>query len=576
MKWKAYRAALLLGAAARLIAGPAHIHDSLPRASDGSASTGAVLISWPAFTGTDGVVQSAGQRAVAINSGILDVTLPANPPGVNYTATFNLYNQKTFIQFWHVPDSTPVLPLASVIVSRAGQVGAISGSYRVDPSTINPSGGTTGQVLTLNSLLQWAPASVPTSAGPPGPRGPAGPQGDSGPQGTAGPQGVIGSPGIPGQPGQPGSPGPQGDPGASGFAGPQGPVGPQGPAGPNNNLAGKTVASTLPADGQVLAYSGTADQYQPTTLVSEENRKLQVKELQPPDGTTLNLAPGGTTQLLNRTGAGNVSMLQLAMVAQGGAQGDRNNATINAIVQICTNGEAAPCQRADVGTFFLLHGIPTPPFAFSDNFAITEYQDGLIGAYRRIMIPYQNGITISIINSSTTLGAQIFSQVYFYSGTPGANVTGTRRKVFRMATTPFTTIAQFAPIDLINVTGRGQIEGIHFFAFQGGNGPPGWLEGDVTWTVDGALAGNAGGTEDFFGGQFYWGQLRFGTDSWGVMKLGSFAGAYFATGMYRLFNKDPMLFDSAYKLTWHNGQVNQGVAPGNTLISSIVFYYLDH
>jgi len=569
MKWKVYRAAMLLWAASRAFAGPTHIHDSLPAAANGTVATGAVLISWPAFTGTDGLVQRAGQRAVAINNGILDVTLPANPPGVNYTATFNLFNQKTIVQNWHVPDSTPVLTLASVIVTRAGQIGQIgqlNGSYRVDPATISPAGGSAGQVLTLNSLLQWAPAAAPVSAGPPGP---SGPPGIPGPQGVPGPQGALGPPEIPGQPGPAGDPGPQGIPGAAGLNGSQG------PAGPNNNLSGTTLAATAPTDGQVIAYNSTASQYQPTTLITEESRKLQVQELQPPNATLLNLPAGGTTQILNRTGAGNVSMIQLAIAATGGSQGDRNNATVNATIQICTNSEAAPCQHADLGTFFLLHGIPTPPFSHSDNFTITEYQDGLIGAYRRIMIPYQNGITISIINSSSTLGAQIFSQVYFYSGAPGPNVTGSRRKTFHMATIPFTSVAQFAPFDLINMTGRGQIEGIHLFAFQQSGGPPSWLEGDVTWTVDGVQMGNAGGTEDFFGGQFYWGQLQYGTDSWGVMKNGPFAGAFYATGMYRLFNKDPMVFDSSFKLTWHNGQMNQNTPPGATQISSIVFYYLD-
>ena len=573
MKWKAYRAALLLTGTARLFAGPSHIHDSLPAASDGSPATGAVLISWPAFTGTDGMPQKASQRAVAINAGILDVTLPANPVGVNYIATFNLYNQKTFTQNWHVPDSTPVLTLASVIVTRGAQIGTLNGSYRVDPATISPSGGATGQVLTLNSLLQWAPAAAPVSAGPPGPRGPAGSPGDIGQQGSIGSQGDVGPPGVPGQPGGRGPTGLQGDQGPAGPAGFNGAAGEPGAAGPNNNLAGKTVAATAPTDGQVLAYSGPLNQYQPVTLVSEEARKLQVKELQPMTDAEFNLAAGGTTQLLNRTGAGNVTMIQLALIA---ASPD-NGATVDATLQICTNGEAAPCQHADIGTFFLLHGIPTPPFSFSDNFAVTEYGSGNIGAYRRIMIPYANGITISIINKSATVAAKIFSQVYFYSGQPGPTVTGTRRRTFHMATTPFTSIAQYAAVDLINVTGRGQVEGVHFFAYQQTGGLPTWLEGDVTWTIDGIQMGNVGGTEDFFGGQFYWGQLQYATDSWGVMKNGPFGGSLYATGMYRLFNKDPMVFDSAFKLTWHNGQLNQGnIPPGPTQISAIVFYYTDN
>src|SRR5450432_4368595 len=109
MKWNAYRAVLLLAAVVRVaLAGPSHIHDFLPANSDGTPATGSVLLTWPAFSGTDGIPVRAGQRAVAINNGIVDVTLPANPTGVNYTATYYL-GAKTLSQTWHIPDSTTVL-----------------------------------------------------------------------------------------------------------------------------------------------------------------------------------------------------------------------------------------------------------------------------------------------------------------------------------------------------------------------------------------------------------------------------------------------------------------------------------
>ncbi len=325
-----------------------------------------------------------------------------------------------------------------------------------------------------------------------------------------------------------------------------------------------------------MAFHAADSQYEPTTFVQEETRNLQVSSLKPATATTVNMAPGATTQLLNLTGAGNVSMIQLAIAASGGGAADQNNATINATIQICTNGEAAPCQHADLGTFFLLHGVPTPPFNYSDNMAVTQYNTGQFGAFRRIMIPFTNGITISIINGSTVAGGSIYSQVYYYPGPPGPQISGTRKKTFHMATIPFTAVNQYAPIDLINITGRGQIEGLHFFVYEQGISSPTWLEGDMSWTIDGVLAGDVGGTEDFFGGQYYWNQLSYATDSWGVIKNASFGGSFYATGVYRLFNKDPMIFDQSYKLTWHNGHVNQGsVPPGTVNLSTIVFYYLD-
>jgi hypothetical protein len=592
MKLKLYGAAMLLMAVARLLnAATTHIQDALPKNSDGSQATGAVVISWPTFTGTDGVLNPASQKAVAINGGVVDLTLAANPAGVNYQVVFSLAGQKPIAQTWHVPDSVTPVAMARIIVPRPTTPPALGGVYKTDPNGISPAGGLPGQVMTLNTLLQWTPSTVNGSNGPTGPQGPQGPTGPAGAKGAIGPQG------IPGQQGGTGPQGPAGDPGAPGLPGGQGPVGntgtagaagvagvagaagatgPTGPAGPNNNLGGQLVSSTVPTDGQVVAYNATAAQYQPTSYFWEDSRKLQVQAMEPASDSTQNVAPGQSVQIFSATGAGNVNMIQLALVGIGGSGPDRNDVIINGTIQICTNGEAAPCQHSDLGTFFLTHGVPTPPFVYSDNFTVTQFQETTeMGAFRRIYIPFTNGCTITVINKSLVASGRLFSQVYYYKGAPPPQISGSRKKTFHMATIPFTSIGQYAPVDLINVTGRGQIEGLNLFVYVANLGPPSWLEGDVTWTVDGNATGSVGGTEDFFGGQYYWSQLQFATDSWGVLKNGPFDNSAYATGMYRLFNKDPMVFDQSFKLTWHNGQSGQGTPPGPVNMSSIVFYYLD-
>ena len=78
-----------------------------------------------------------------------------------------------------------------------------------------------------------------------------------------------------------------------------------------------------------------------------------------------------------------------------------------------------------------------------------------------------------------------------------------------------------------------------------------------------------------------WSQNHNATDSWGVVKCGPFGngtgtGPHFAVTAYRIFDREPMIFDSAARLTWHNGQINQGSSPpGPTKASAIVTYYLD-
>jgi hypothetical protein len=586
MNFRPYRAVLLLTAVTRLLtAGNSHIRDVLPANNDGTPATGAVVVSWPTFVGTDGVLNETGRKAVAINSGVLDISLPANPAGVNYAAVFNLTGQTALAQTWHVPDSISALTIARIIVPRPSVASSSTGAYKVDPAGISPGKGIPGQVMTINTLMQWAPANAAVNTGPPGQQGPAGPAGSKGPQGTIGPQG------MPGQAGTAGATGPSGPRGAAGIPGPQGPIGltgasgpagnnggsgPAGAAGPNNNLAGRTLASTAPVDGQVIAYNAAAAQYQPSSAYVEDSRKLQSQAFQPANDSTNNLAPGQSMQIFSATGAGNVGMIQLALIGEGGGAGDRNDVIINGVIQICTNGEAAPCQRADIGTFFLVHGVPTQPFAASDNFAVTNYAEFTsMGAFRRIFIPYSNGCTITIINKSNVAAGKLFSQVYYYQGTPPPQLTGTRKKTFHMATIPFTPVAQFAPLDLINTAGRGQIEGVNLFVYKQQTGPPTWLEGDMNWTIDSSVTGGVGGTEDFFGGQYYWLQNQNTTDSWGVMKNAVFDGNFYATGMFRLFHKDPMVFDQSLQLTWHNGQAGQNTPPGTVNVSAIVFYYLD-
>jgi hypothetical protein len=586
MNARIFRAVLLLTAVTRVLtAANTHIHDVLPANSDGTPATGAVVVSWPTFVGTDGVLNTAGQKAVAINGGVIDITLAANPAGVNYSVVFDLAGQSALAQAWHVPDSVSTLTLSRVIVPRPTAPAPATGAYKLDPSGISPGKGLPGQVMTLNTLMQWAPATAPVNSGPVGPVGPSGPAGPPGPQGPIGPQG------IPGTPGATGATGPQGLQGPLGLTGPQGPIGltgpagpagnngaagPAGPAGPNNNLAGTALASTPPSDGQVIAYSAASNQYQPSSAYVEDSRKLQSQAFQPLNDSTNNLAPGQSFQIFSASGAGNVSLIQLALVGVGGSPGDRNNVIINGTIQICTNGEAAPCEQSDLGTFFLVHGVPAPPFTASDNFTVTEYTEFTsMGAFRRMFIPFTNGCTITITNKSTVASGRLFSQVYYYQGAPPPQLTGTRKKTFHMATIPFTSIAQFAPVNLINIAGRGQIEGIHLFVYNQTTGQPTWLEGDVDWTIDGTNTGAAGGTEDFFGGQYYWTQNQYASDSWGVMKNGAFDGSYYATGMYRLFNKDPMVFDQSIQIVWHNGQTGQNTPPGSVNLSAIVFYYLD-
>lgn len=122
---------------------------------------------------------------------------------------------------------------------------------------IDPAGGTNYSDLGATELLSVPYALYAASAGSAGPVGPTGPQGPQGSQGPTGPQGPAG---------------------ANGATGAQGPTGPTGSVSalsgdvtgaPSANtvtkIQGRSVASTAPTNGQVLAWNNAQNRWEPTT-----------------------------------------------------------------------------------------------------------------------------------------------------------------------------------------------------------------------------------------------------------------------------------------------------------------------
>jgi hypothetical protein len=372
-----------------------------------------------------------------------------------------------------------------------------------------------------------------------------------------------------------------------------------GSTGNATSIQSTAVSSTAPTDAQVLEYSSANAQYQPVAPW-EDSRPMQVSALKP-NGTATNYPAGGTITLLSASGAGNVDMIQVAINdASQSSYPQGLNMGPNSIITICTNGEASPCQQSDLGTFFGWHAEPAQPFSSSDTLMVTEYAwtagsgtqycNGCfsVGGFRRIFIPYTNGITITITSASSDAG-RVFSQVYYHTGSVPPQLTGSRRKVFHIAqagtpTSPFQAVSAFATQTLASISGRGEIESISQVMFQGSATSPIWLEGAECWTIDGGTSQCAMGTEDFFGGQYYWGQVLNATDSWGALKNSCFSTscAAYATTAYRYFANKPannMTFNSSWSINWTNGHVNEpstGSNPGTTNVSATVVYWLDH
>lgn len=87
--------------------------------ADGTAATGTVLISWPAFTTSNGdPIPSRSTSAVIAAGGALSVQLVPNagstPIGSYYTAVYHLDDGSVSRQYWVVPVSVAAVKISAI------------------------------------------------------------------------------------------------------------------------------------------------------------------------------------------------------------------------------------------------------------------------------------------------------------------------------------------------------------------------------------------------------------------------------------------------------------------------------
>jgi hypothetical protein len=127
--------------------------------ADGTAATGTLLISWPAFTTSSGTaVPSGSTSAVIATGGALTVQLipnsGANPVGTYYTVTYHLDDGSVSRQYWVVPASSGsvrISAIESTVVPISVAMQTVSKSY-VDTAIAQAVGGhTSGGTTSLTA-----------------------------------------------------------------------------------------------------------------------------------------------------------------------------------------------------------------------------------------------------------------------------------------------------------------------------------------------------------------------------------------------------------------------------------------
>jgi hypothetical protein len=350
-----------------------------------------------------------------------------------------------------------------------------------------------------------------------------------------------------------------------------------------------------------------------TNYFFNEERYRKCVAVEPPTGLlppSPSGRPPGSIQLANLTGAGTVDLIQLGLgpIDPSGPGETGAKVMLDSLLRIHIDG--APPLETDLGTFFVAH-CETDVWA-CDRLGVTGFNHrdwSGCSYFRRVMIPYNVGCVIELVNRSPVSSAAVYSQVYYYEGRTPERLTGSRRHRFRWQWTPFTRVTPFQRKELLDITGRGVVDSIQLITAgpippnyppdpnQLCLFPPVWLEGNPEFTIDGGLGDwHSGGTEDFFGTQGYGVGLHQTTDSWGMptrKPIGcdppldcdqpqnrTTRCDQFCVTMYRFFDRDPVIFNRSCQFTFANGQRGQGPGdpppePPEVNVTALVTYYLD-
>lgn len=115
--------------------------------ADGVPAFGTVVISWPAFT-IYGIPISSGMRYIDVEDGNLEIDLyptgASIPPGVYYTARFELDSNAVYEEYWVVPDTT------AVTLEQIRVAFPVAPSIYISPTQITGAGAIPGQILSWN------------------------------------------------------------------------------------------------------------------------------------------------------------------------------------------------------------------------------------------------------------------------------------------------------------------------------------------------------------------------------------------------------------------------------------------
>lgn len=191
----------------------------------------------------------------------------------------------------------------------------------------------------------------------------------------------------------------------------------------------------------------------------------------------------------------------------------------------------------------------------------------------RVPIPFATGIKIDVVTPSSGVSGSMWTTVQYHTGITN-NWPYTRK--LHVDWVSASSIAAYTETDIVPLTSaKGRLVGVFMMSddFPGNQTPRlAALEGPIKIYLDGSLAHESSGTEDYFGAGFYGGG---GTAPW---TAGTDAGVLYrdanAASFIRMHHEDPIRFATSIRVTRTNGQASNIAITGgtNTLYAAAIWY----
>lgn len=299
---------------------------------------------------------------------------------------------------------------------------------------------------------------------------------------------------------------------------------------------------------------------------------VSVRRLRMESAEGFNISAQRPLTLCQVEGAGALDRISLNALV-----GDSEEDLRSAVLSVWIDGEESPAIETSVDPFFFVAMGGKPFSTRGVGFTSVNEENGRrLTFVRDLRIPFARSCRVELRPPSSKILPHVRSQI-----TWGRWPDGKLPPLGRMGRCVVRSLRGFevegtgTEVEILNLQGRGFLHSLHL-AMRNPDAPGQYMEGNMEIYVDGETKPSyaSSGTEEFFFGGIYFINPFWTPDGGCTLSIFDPDNPDHTSSAYRVFAKDPIVFDKSLRILWHNGQQGQGEVPGTTVVDAQSVVYL--